>query len=133
MIMNGEKETILLVEDDSLSLQAVSDTLEFLNYRVVAVASGREALDAFENDRIDLVISDMVMPDMSGTELHSALTDKAPNLKMMIITGYPLEEIGSDILKSGVVGLIRKPTDITTLSHTIRKALSTEISPDSIN
>lgn len=83
--------------------------------------------------KIHLVVSDMVMPDMSGIELYSALADKDPNLKMMIITGYPLEEIGPDILKRGVVGLIKKPTDMITLSHTIRKALSTEISPDSLN
>lgn len=133
MIMNGEKETILLVEDDSSSLQAVNEALEYLNYRVVAVASGRQALDAFENDRIHLVISDMVMPDMSGVELYSALADQDPNLKMIIMTGYPLEEIGTDIIKRGIVGLIKKPTNMTTLSHTIRKALSTVISPDSLN
>jgi CheY-like chemotaxis protein len=133
MIMYGETETILLVEDDSTSLQAVSEALEYLSYRVVAVASGRQALDAFENDRIHLVISDMVMPDMSGVELYSALADQDPNLKMMIMTGFPLEEIGTDIIKRGIVGLIKKPTDMTTLSHTIRKALSTEISPDSLN
>jgi CheY-like chemotaxis protein len=130
MILNGERETILLVENDSLSLQAVSEALEYLNYRVVAVASGREALDVYENDRIHLVVCDMVMPEMCGIKLYSALADKDPNLKMVIITGYPLGETSPDIIKRGIVGVIRKPTDLTTLSHTIRRALSTEISPD---
>jgi PAS domain S-box-containing protein len=133
MILNGEKETILLVEDDRLSLEAVCETLEFLNYKVVAVPNGTQALDVFKKDRIQLVISDMVMPDMNGIELHSALLDLDPNLRMVIITGYPMEEIHPDIIKRGVVGLIRKPTDMTTLSQTIRNALSTEISPDIIN
>jgi two-component system cell cycle sensor histidine kinase/response regulator CckA len=119
----GEGQTILVVEDDPQSLQVITETLEHLSYHVVPTSSGVEAVQAYHSQGIDLVISDMVMPDMDGLQLHRKLSGQDPQVRLIIISGYSLDEVSSELLESGVLGLLRKPVTISTLAGTIYKAL----------
>lgn len=121
----GGRETILLVEDNEITRQAIQDTLETLGYRVLAAGSGREALTLFDNHEqaIDLVLSDMVMPEMSGVEFYHALEARHPNVKVMVATGYPLADEGRDILERGVLAWIQKPFSTSDLALKIREVL----------
>jgi len=121
----GGRETILLVEDNEITRQAIQETLETLGYRVLAAGSGREALALFDEHEktIDLVLSDMVMPEMSGVEFYQALEARHPNVKVMVATGYPLADEGRELLERGVLAWIQKPFSTSDLALKIREVL----------
>ena len=127
----GRGETILLVEDEEHVRRATRQMLEVLGYRVVTAANGREALALCQSPRwstdrhaIDLVITDLVMPEMGGVELVRELSATRHGLKALGITGYALEEDDLTNLKaSGFVSVIRKPFETEDLAAPIRRAL----------
>lgn len=86
-------ETILLVEDDELVLQANVALLEENGYRVFAARSGPEAIDLFHDQGkdIDLAIIDVIMPHMNGRRLYESLTEIDPHLQVMFISGYTFD------------------------------------------
>jgi len=126
-LTSGHGETILLVEDDALIRDALSHSLHSLNYQVLCAENGRSALRIHQEnrDKIDLVVSDLVMPEMGGKALLEALKRKDPSLKTVIITGYPLAEQESDLQTLGVVDWCQKPVNLEELSQVIAKALKT--------
>jgi PAS domain S-box-containing protein len=80
---------VLVVDDDSLVLTSTSLLLEDLGHRVISAASGAQALELFDNGHdIDLVITDMVMPRMSGAQLAQAIRTLKPHLPIILATGY---------------------------------------------
>jgi len=80
---------VLVVDDDSLVLTSTSLLLEDLGHRVISAASGAEALEAFDSGQaIDLLITDMAMPHMSGAQLAHAVRLLKPNLPIILATGY---------------------------------------------
>jgi DNA-binding NarL/FixJ family response regulator len=63
------------------------------------------------------------MPDIDGLQLHDKLSSLDPQVKMIIYSGYSLDEVSSELLERGVLGLLRKPVTISTLAGSIHKAL----------
>lgn len=118
--------TILLVEDHEPTREAIADTLDMMGYNVLVATMGREALSVFENENysIDVVLSDLVMPEMGGVQLYRKLSARDPQLKMIVMTGYPLEEEGRDLLEQGIVEWIRKPFSPDALSAKLNKLLA---------
>jgi len=119
-------QTILLVEDDPDVVDTIKALLEYLLYRVITVANGREALTIYREHQPDiaLVLSDMVMSDMDGEALFQVLKAQAPDLKMVPMSGYPLREKGAELLGQGVEAWLEKPITLKQLSHVVSKALS---------
>jgi PAS domain S-box-containing protein len=125
--MEGKRETILVVEDDAPMREALVETLERMNYQVVSAGDGLEALAHFEQGKeIDLVLSDLVMPEMGGVALHATLKEQYPDVRMVVMTGYPLEEGGKDLLEQGIVAWLQKPLDGETLGRAMREFLEQE-------
>jgi PAS domain S-box-containing protein len=121
----GKMETILVVEDDDAMREALVEMLKLLNYVALYAKDGREALEIFESEpTIDLVLSDLVMPEMGGVALYSILKEKFPDVKMVVMTGYPLAEKGKDLLEQGIVAWLQKPLDSDTLARTLQRVLS---------
>ncbi len=123
--VKGNLETLLLVEDEPDVRDALSQVLRSLNYRVITASDGDEALQYFENggEIIDLVLSDVIMPGLSGPSLFHTLNEKRPGIKMLLITGYPLDEGTRELLESNLVSWVQKPVDKKTLSASIHKIL----------
>lgn len=123
-IERGDGETILLVEDEPVVLEATLQLLAALGYNVLTARDGREALTVFDQHRaqIDLVISDWVMPSMGAAELCALLRERDPAVRVVISTGYPLGE--QDIVAQGLAGWVQKPFHMQDLSQTVRQALS---------
>jgi PAS domain S-box-containing protein len=118
----GHGERILVVEDASRLRQAIKMGLEALNYRVVTAATAREALEAYGREAVDLVVTDIVMPDRSGKDLLLDLRADRPDLKVIAMTGYAVDEdVPSEL--AGFDGLIHKPFSIEDLGTAIRDAL----------
>jgi PAS domain S-box-containing protein len=131
-IPEQEGETILLVEDEKKVRKFGRMALELLGYRVLTAANGREALEVYRSAEraypeqgrgIDLVLADMVMPEMGGRELMRELRKENPHLKAVVMTGYTLEEDLRELMEEGIVDVIHKPFDLGTLEEVIRHAL----------
>lgn len=121
----GQGETILLVEDDHQVRAALTHSLESLHYRVLSAANGREGLAIYRQQfqAIDLVVSDLVMPELSGKELLSLLKQTNPTLKAIILTGYPLTGQEGELRSLGAVGWCQKPVTLERLSQVVAQAL----------
>jgi CheY-like chemotaxis protein len=118
-------KTILLVEDDSSVLKMVEHMLCELGYEVLAVDSPKEAIRLARSfaGGIDLLVTDMVMPKMSGPELIDALHEDLPGLKVLFISGYihQIKEVwNNDILG---IGFLQKPFTLNDLSVNVRYIL----------
>ncbi len=123
-LLQGQGERILLVEDDENLREAGQSILESLGYRVLTAANGREALTIYEAEGgSDLVITDIVMPEMGGKELAQRLGRADPNLKVLGITGYATEKAAEELKVLGFLDVIRKPFDIEILAQVVRRAL----------
>ncbi|MCP2597399.1 ATP-binding protein, partial [Candidatus Aminicenantes bacterium AC-335-G13] len=121
-LVSGKREKILVVEDDESILHLMKMVLERLNYNVIIAKNGKEALNIYEKYRneISLIISDMIMPEISGIELIKNLREKNPKLKIMLITGYPLKESELNFLKKNSIPWIQKPFKIQKFSEILR-------------
>ncbi len=127
VLAEGGGETILVVEDDPITREALRNGLERLNYRVLEAVNGREALEVYRSvEGIDLVLTDMVMPEMGGGELIRELRKVNPQLKAVAVTGYVLAEALRELKEGGHLEVIRKPLDVSILSKVIRRALDVD-------
>ena len=113
--------TVLLVEDEEVVLDVGVQMLQHFGYAVLPAASGQEALQIYaENkDKIDLVILDMVMPDMGGRAVYDRLKQCNSTVKVLLSSGYSLSGEASEIMKSGCNGFIQKPFNIKELTAQI--------------
>jgi signal transduction histidine kinase/CheY-like chemotaxis protein len=123
-------ETILLIDDEDMILDVGKALLEKLGYQVLVAADGRAGLEIFRQNtaKIDLVILDMIMPEMNGSETYQRLKKMDPGVKVLWSSGYTMDGVANDILKQSSHGFIQKPFDIQKLSHKIREAIQ---NPDS--
>jgi signal transduction histidine kinase/ActR/RegA family two-component response regulator len=112
---------ILLVEDDPRVRSATVEALEDLDYQPMACANADEALQAFEAQNFDLVISDVIMPGKSGPELVRLLKRRYPDLAVLFVTGYVGEGEGEDLVG---YELLRKPFTVDALNQAVATALN---------
>jgi two-component system, cell cycle sensor histidine kinase and response regulator CckA len=120
-------ETILLVEDHEGLRDTAQEMLQRLGYQVIAASDGKEALELFKaaSNRIDLLVTDVIMPLMSGPEAYLAMSAISPELRVVFTTGYTPEAKALVALVAKGASLVQKPYSLTTLSQMIRAALET--------
>ena len=125
-ILPKGSENLLLVEDDYGILQITLQILEGLGYTVQAANTPEEAIRLAEvqPQRIDLLISDVVMPGMNGRDLARQILDRHPEAKVLFISGYPAEIIARDGILNPGVQFIPKPFSKAALAFKIREVLT---------
>ncbi len=118
-------ETILLVDDEDLIIHVTKEILQSLGYRILTARSGREAIDIYQKHRddIDLVILDMILPGMNGSEIFDCLKRANPDLKAILSSGYSMDGEAQKILARGCRAFLQKPFDVQSLSQTVREIL----------
>jgi nitrogen-specific signal transduction histidine kinase len=123
-LLKGQ-ETILLVDDEALVLEVGAELLESLGYTVQRASGGLEALSLYEADpdQIDMVILDMILPDVDGGDTFDKLKAINPDLKVLLSSGYDLDGKAADIIGRGCDGFIQKPFKMQALSQKIRAIL----------
>ncbi|MFO7688815.1 MAG: response regulator [Desulfobacterales bacterium] len=116
-------ESILLVDDEAMITAVGEKMLLRLGYRVCVASGGKAAVELFRRNHndIQLVIIDMIMPDMNGGETFDRLREIQPDVKVLLSSGYSLDEQAQAILNRGCRGFIQKPFNLTELSREIRK------------
>ncbi len=119
-------ETILLVDDEAMILDIGQELLEAMGYGVLIARNGKEAVEIYKakKDKIDLLILDMIMPQMNGGDIYDTMKQINPDIKVLLSSGYSVEGKATDILERGCNGFIQKPFHMAELSQSIRKILS---------
>jgi len=125
-ILQGS-ESVLLIDDEEMVLDVSKELLEGLGYQVLTASRGREAITTLEAkaDEVDLVILDFTMPEMSGKETFNRLRAIKPEVRVLLSSGYSLNEEVQEILDQSGTGFIQKPFRLQTLSQKMRDMLDT--------
>lgn len=113
------------MDDEEVVLDVGQKILTRMGYRVSMARSGSEAIEIYtrESDSIDLVLLDMIMPDMCGGETFDHMKQINPGVKVLLSSGYNIDGQAGEILKRGCQGFIQKPFNIEQLSQKIRDVL----------
>jgi PAS domain S-box-containing protein len=121
----GAGERILLVEDEQGQRASLTRSLTKLGYRVAARASGRSALSLFRRDpeAFDIVITDQIMPGMSGLDLAAGILKARPALPVVLCTGFSEKVNGDSIKNAGIREYVMKPFTLQEISRVIARAL----------
>lgn len=111
--------TILVVEDDAAVRMALKESLEFLGYTVLDAAHGPQALTLLreQEEPVDLVISDLVMPHMNALQLYEELLVLQKDVKILIVTGYPMPHTGQSLVERPGVTWTTKPISLERLQR----------------
>ena len=119
--MANETETVLLVDDEEIVIGVGKQMLERLGFSVLTATSGTEALDIYKinKDRIGLVVLDMIMPGMGAGDTYNELQAFDPSIKVLLSSGYGVDEQTNEVLKRGCRGFIQKPFNMQALSEKI--------------
>jgi len=118
-------ECVLLVDDEQRILDVGRTICKALGYTVFTAASGKEALKIYtekKND-INVVVLDMIMPGMDGLEVFITLKKLNPDIKVLLSTGYAIDENAQEMLRQGCKGYILKPYSVVDFSHKLREVL----------
>lgn len=113
---------ILLVEDEPNVAKGLEMILSDEGYGVEVAGSGRNALEKFHGNGFDLVVSDLLLPDINGLEVIKKIRSERPEVKVIIITGYPSVSSAVDAVRMGVMDYLRKPFSDEDLVRAVQKA-----------
>jgi PAS domain S-box-containing protein len=118
--------TILLVDDEDRIIDVCSELLKTMGYDVLIAKSGKEAIETYriKKEDVDMVILDMIMPDMSGGETYEKLLGTNSKIKVLLSSGYSIDGQAAEILERGCDGFIQKPFNMKELSLKIKDILS---------
>ena len=117
---------ILLIDDEKMVAETAKTMLEKLGYRVTTVTSGKEALSMYAShpERFDMVMLDMVMPDMGGTQTYEQLKQIDTKVKVLLSSGYSINDQVKKLLSLGCKGFIQKPFTVHELSQKVGGVLA---------
>jgi two-component system, cell cycle sensor histidine kinase and response regulator CckA len=127
-------ETILVADDHDGLRDSANEMLQALGYQTLLAHNGVEALELFKAkcDQIDLILMDVVMPQLSGPEAYSKIAELRPGAKVIFTTGYTSEAAAlMSLLEKGAT-VLQKPFGMTSLSQTLRNALDRVQSPEKV-
>ena len=118
-----DREKVLVVDDEEAIREVVSTLLEAQGYYCLACANGRMALEAFRKDTFDLVLSDIVMPEMDGLKLLAELRVDDPDVPVIMVTAMHDISIALEAIRAGAYDYILKPFEKDQLYLSVRRAL----------
>lgn len=117
------RKTILVVDDEEAIRRLLSDSLARAGYRVAAAGSGREALALVEQEPPDLIILDLVMPEMDGIEALRRIRERGVTARVLVLTAYGTAQQVREARALGVREFIGKPFDLDRLVGIVRQEL----------
>lgn len=117
---------VLLIEDEAIVMDVNQAILEKLGYSVIKAENGKEAIEKASTfpDKIDLVILDVLLPDMGGDEVYHRLKEIIPDARIIVCSGYSSDGPAQKIIDAGAQGFIQKPFSFKKLAEKIKEVLS---------
>jgi CheY-like chemotaxis protein len=122
MTSSATEPKILLVDDNAVVRDMLVDLVGSLGYVADAASGGTEALALFDRNRYDIVLTDLLMPGMTGWEVLDAVRQRDPRMPVVIITGTPAA--GDPRASQPGVAVLKKPVDVKALDETIKEKLT---------
>ncbi len=119
----NKRSSVLVVDDEEVIRRGYARTLSGADCNVSTAWNGKEALDAFEKERFDVVLLDLRMPEMDGMTVLRTIKDKWPDSEVVIITGYPSIETAKEALRLGAYDYLSKPVGPAEVIHAAHGAL----------
>ncbi len=118
-------ETVLLVDDEDRIIDIGKKILNIMGYKVLVARSGKEAIELYKKNqaRIDIVVLDMIMPEIGGGEAYDKLKEINPHVRVLLSSGYSINGEATEILERGCNGFVQKPFSMKELSRRIREIL----------
>ncbi len=123
MANENNSTVILIVDDDDLVLKTLNVLITSLGYHCLLATDGLEALEVLEENECDLILSDVLMPNMDGLELLSHVKETYPKIDVIIATGYSDRASYADVIKAGAIDFIKKPIDQAELEAKLTRAI----------
>jgi len=123
--MSSGSETILIADDEDMILKVCAKMLGALGYHVLSASSGKQAVEIF-NDKaasIDLVMLDIVMPDMGGGEAYYRIKEIKPDIRVLLLSKYDIGGKAADLVNQSSDSFLQKPFNIEELSMKVRETL----------
>ena len=121
-----KKENILLVDDDIDILELLQRHLKSMDYHTYKAVSVKEALYILKDTEIDLLVTDINMPEIDGLELVKYVAEHYPNIPKLVVTGFPSVEDASSVIKHGATDYLTKPFTKVELELAVKKALASK-------
>lgn len=121
-----KKGRILIVDDDEYILTLLNDFLVELGYHVITAVDGEDALANFVPDAFDCVITDMMMPKVSGLELMKKIRTLDKKVYLIMITGYPSVGDAINAMKEGAYDYLIKPVHLEDIRMKVERAISSK-------
>ena len=118
-----KKKKILVVDDEQDVRETLESVLAKLDYDPLVAAGGKEALDIIRKNKIDIVLSDLYMPEMDGIELLKRVKTENRNIVFLMITAHPTIETAVDAIKKGAYDYLTKPFHIDEVKMKLNRAL----------
>lgn len=118
-----DAKRILVVDDQESMRSMLTDLLDMMGHQTLTAAGGTEALERMRDQAIDLVITDLNMPEMDGMELTKRIKSASPDVPVIVITGYGTFHTERQVIAAGADGYIPKPCTIHRVQETVNAAL----------
>ncbi len=124
----GKGETVLIVEDEEAILELVKNILGSLNYNVLGANNSVKAMELALHcdEEINLLLTDVIMPEMNGRDLANRLRSNQPNMRCLYMSGYTADEIANKIALEQNFNFIQKPFNINHLAQKVRETLDSD-------
>ncbi len=126
LMETGERRSILIVDDDVHHAEATADALSLVGYRCDIARNGTEGLEALRRRQYDLILTDLVMSDLSGIEIVRYAQEINPFVAVMVFTGHGTIETAVEAMKRGAADYLVKPLNIDALRIKVEKALEVQ-------
>ncbi len=118
----SEKSSVLVVDDNKIFCRNINDILELKGYEVVTAHDGFKALELVKQNGFELVLMDIKMPVMDGVETFKRIKKIAPDIPVIMVTAFAVEELIRDALREGAFGALKKPLNFDKLFELIARA-----------
>jgi DNA-binding NtrC family response regulator len=118
-----KKRNVIIVDDDPDVLSMLERLLKKLEYNPYVAKNGEEAIQIIDRNKIDVVVSDLVMPEMDGMELLKRVKSRKGDIPFVMITGHPTIETAVEAIKKGAYDYITKPFQVEEVQIKIDRAL----------
>jgi putative nucleotidyltransferase with HDIG domain len=122
-VLNQEPTHILVIDDEEVMRNALTDILKIGNHRVKTAADGMKGLELLREERFDMVISDLSMPGISGLEVLKQVKKEKPGIPSILITGWGLEMDPDEMTAAGIDKVIRKPFQLKEVLNLVAEAI----------
>jgi CheY-like chemotaxis protein len=126
-LLKGEREKVLIVDDEEAQREVAQKLLQALNYEADVVASGEEAIELVKQEKYDIIVLDMLMGEgLNGRQTYEAILQIHPKQKAIIASGFSHNEEVQKAQELGAGSYIRKPYTLRQIASAMKKSLNTQ-------